>query len=115
MSYFRVILRIPIGLDFEALSAMQQEAIRSVFGQFVMPMPGTQNTLLWKLADAVTLDNFKPEQMGLYGLTWPIVGMWDESGTALRPFDEAAFREHLPAGSDLIEPHRWAGWPACFG
>lgn len=120
MGYYRVILRIPIALTFDVLTDVQKNAINSVFGQFAMPMPGTQTTGLWKLADAVTLDTFKPENMSLYGITWPIVGMWDEQGESLLPFDADTFIQHLPEPEDggdkvLHEPHRWAGWPACFG
>lgn len=120
MSYFRVILRVPTALEVSSLSAEQQQAIQSVFGQFVMPMPGTVNTGSWKLADAVTLDTFEPERMALYGMNWPIVGMWNDLGESLLPFDTAAFMQHLPEPDDgsekvLHEPHRWAGWPSCFG
>lgn len=111
---FRVILRIPTALTFEVLSPEQQAAIQSVFGQFVMPMPGTIEAGGWKLCDAVTGDNFDPARMSLYGFNWPILGMWDDSGLVHAPFDAATFQTHLPDGEPLHEPHRWAGWPKAF-
>lgn len=114
MNYFRVILRIPEALEFDALTSEQQSAIQSVIGQFVMPMPGTVTAGGYKICDAVTGGNFQPELMELYGFNWPIVGMWDASGNELKPFDSATMLAHLPEGSELYEPHRWAGWPELF-
>lgn len=125
----RVILRIPEALAFEALSPEQQEAIRSVFGQFVTPMPGTVPVGGYKLCDAVTGPNFDPERMALYGMDWPVVGLWDDTGLAVAPFDAATMLAHLPPTQEydaegnptgepqppiLHEPHRWAGWPEAF-
>lgn len=119
MTYKRVILRIPVTLSFEALTPEQQAAIASVFGQFAMPMPGTISNNGYKLCDAVTAENFQPERMALYNFNWPLVGMWQDDGTTLVPFDETTFMQHLPAPEQgdkvLHEPHKWAGWPDCFG
>jgi len=125
----RVILRVPEALTFEALSPEQQAAIASVFGQFVIPMPGTVPFGGYKLVDAITSPDFHPERMALYGMNWPAVGLWDNSGVALAPFDATTMLAHIaptqaydidgnPVGEPtppvLHEPHRWAGWPELF-
>lgn len=115
MSYYRTILRIPVGLTFDQLPTELQAAISRIFGQYVMPMPGTVPADGYVLCDAVTLDTYDPESMAQYGINWPTVGLWTVKGEAEVPFDEAAFMRHLPDPEDgvkvLYEPHKWAGWP----
>lgn len=129
--FYRVILRVPAGLTAELLTTEQRAAIDSVFGQFVDPMPGTIVANGLKVIDAVTTDSFNPQAMAALGLDWEVLGLWDQTG---QPVDgltlkASVFLEHLPARQDydqdgkpsgepiapvLHEPHRWAGWPACF-
>lgn len=95
MSYFRVILQVPEALTFGMLTPDQQAEISRVFGQYVMPMPGTIPTGGVKLVDAVTADNFHPENMAALGLDWPILGMWDNAGDIVIPLDATKFKQHL--------------------
>jgi hypothetical protein len=116
---YRVLLLIPEGLSFDLLSQEQQSAIQGVFGQYVLPMPGTIPHDGLVLCDAVVDESFNPADMGDLGLDWPLVGIFDEAGSVVMPLDEAAFMARLPAPDTgdkvLHEPHRWAGWPKCFG
>ncbi len=125
----RVLLLIPEALEFSLLSEEQQAAINSVFGQFVMPMPGTEIIGGFKICDALTTDSFNPDNMALYGLDWTIIGMWGWDGKGqiqeLIAFDDVDFlsrlspiREYDENGNVtsqspalLHEPHRWSGWP----
>jgi hypothetical protein len=126
---YRLILQVPEGLTFDMLTQDQQEAIASVFGQYVMPMPGTQPAVGMKVVDAVTAPNFNPANMAQHGLSWPILGMWSSDGNAVIPLDEAKFLAHLPpvqaydndgnpageaAPATMHEPHSWAGWQEAF-
>lgn len=114
----RLILQVPEALTFDMLTQDQQDAIASVFGQYVVPMPGTVPSGGMKVVDAVTAPNFNPANMAQHGLIWPILGMWQDDGTAVIPLDEAKFLAHLLPPEDgpavLHEPHRWAGWPELF-
>jgi len=118
MSYFRVILAVPEELEFDMLTAEQRDAIGRVFGQYVMPMPGTVPYGGYKIVDALTADNFHPESMAALSLNWPILGMWNSDGVPVIPLDKAVFLAHLPTpdvGDKVLhEPHRWAGWPELF-
>lgn len=118
MSYFRVILAVPEELEFDMLTAEQRDAIGRVFGQYVMPMPGTVPYGGYKIVDALTADNFHPEDMAALSLNWPILGMWDDAGTPVKPIDAMSFTKHLtpPETGPVVlhEPHRWAGWPELF-
>ncbi len=118
MINYRVILLVPEALEFSMLNEDQQAAIASVFGQYVMPMPGTVTASGMKVVDAITTDNFNPASMGQHGLNWPILGMWNSEGVPVIPLDEAVFLAHLPTpdvGDKVLhEPHRWAGWPEVF-
>lgn len=126
----RVILSIPEGTTLESLTVEQQVAIRSVFGQFSLPMPGTIPFNLRVLCDAVTADNFDPSVMPGLGIDWPVVGLWQWDGAnapvELQALDSGTLLAHLPdvvtyneAGEivstlppTLHVPHIWAGWPA---
>jgi len=74
--FMRVLLRVPAGLTFEALTIEQQDAIASVLGQYVMPMPSTVEADGFVICDAVTKPNFDPSTMDGLGLNWPILGIW---------------------------------------
>lgn len=117
--FYRVLLLIPEGLTFGMLTPDQQAGINSVFGQYVMPMPGTIAANGTVVCDAVTLSNFDPTHMAPLGITWPIIGMWDNTGVAVLPLDEAVFMAHLPepdvGPKTIYEPHSWAGWPTVIG
>ena len=117
--FYRVLLLIPEGLTFDLLSLEQQTGINSVFGQYVMPMPGTIAANGTVVCDAVTLSTFDPTYMAPLGITWPIIGMWDNSGAIIVPLDEGAFMTHLPdpdvGPKTLYETHSWAGWPVLIG
>jgi len=119
MMYKRVLLQIPEGLTLDSLSDEQRMAVQSVFGQFVMPMPGTVPHDGFVVCDAVTTSNFDQTLMGQYQFNWTILGVWDESGSELVEFKSEQFLNHLPEPETgvkvLYEPHRWAGWPVCFG
>jgi hypothetical protein len=118
------LLLIPEGLTFDLLSEEQQTAIEGVFGQYVMPMPGTVPVAGMQLCDAITGDNFDPNTMEDYGIDWPILGLWDaETGEALIPFLSESFTTYLApvvvtdedgnlissTPATLHESHRWAG------
>lgn len=115
----RVLLLVPEGLTFDMLTPEQQDAINGVFGQYVLPMPGTLPFLNRVLCDALVNDSFDPGKLGPLGLPFDIVGMFDEAGSVLIPLNEADFMARLPEPEEgekvLAEPHRWSGWPKCFG
>lgn len=118
MSY-RVLMLVPEGLTFEALTPEQQAAISSVFGQYVLPMYGTIPDAGKVVCDAVAGDNFNPDNIAPLGLPFELIGMWQEDGVAVIPLNENEFLAHLPEPEGgvkvLHEPHRWSGWPKCFG
>lgn len=93
------------------LQPEQQAAINSVFGQYVLPMPGTLPADGLVICDALTASNFKPEVMGEYGIGWPIIGMWNYEGNTVVSLDKDELQKRLPEGGLLHEPHRWSGWP----
>ena len=125
----RAIFRLPEGTRYGTLSVQQQEAIRSVFAQFVLPMPGTNAADGFELVDGVTEDNFDPSVMPGFGMDWPVVGLWrwdgDSALAVIEPLDEYALLAHLPPTHDVDDdgqiiathppvlhmPHNWAGWP----
>lgn len=125
----RLILAIPEGLTFDQLAPEQQYAVNSVFGQFVLPMPGTRPANGKQIVDAVAADNFDPAAIGELGLPFEILAYWQWDGSTLDtilPLDEAAWLPFLPDVPVLDEqgeqtgvmppmfhiPHGWAGWPA---
>lgn len=128
MSY-RVLMLVPEGLTFEALTPEQQAAISSVFGQYVLPMYGTVPASGKVVCDAVAGDNFDPSSIATLGLPFELIGMWKDDGTIAIPLNEAEFMARLPdtkiydesgsvvgsASPVLHEPHRWSGWPKLFG
>lgn len=126
----RAILRLPQGTRFESLTPEQQDAIRSVWAQFTLPMPGTIPADGFELVDGLAGDNFDPTVMPGLGLDWPIVGLWQWDGKSelvtVVPLDEAVMLAHLPPireydeeGNIISEtprpvaeiPHSWSGWP----
>lgn len=119
IKHCRVILRIPKDLTFDQLPPQLQDGINSIFGQFVMPMPGTVEADGYKLCDAVTATNFNPANMANYGINWPILGLWGDDGSVITELDVDTFMAHLPEPEEgpkvLHEPHRWSGWPDLFG
>lgn len=125
----RVIIKAPENTTLTALTVEQQTAIRSIFSQWVMPMPGTKANTGYTLIDAVVGDNFDPARISALGLPFTVMGMWQWGGASspveLQALD-ATFINYLPATHTynpitnavlttsppvLHEPHRWAGWP----
>lgn len=107
-----VYLLIPENTDFEDLTEAQQQGIRDIFGQYVMPMPGTQAYDGTVICDAICDDTFNPEAMSPLGLTWEIIGMWREDGTNIVPLNQTKFTERLLSESPTLhQPHQWSGWP----
>jgi hypothetical protein len=121
---YRAIILVPEGLTFEQLTQEQQDAINSVFGQFVLPMPSTIAANGTVICDALTSDKFNANNITGLGLPFKIIGIWKEDSTPLIPFNSGEFIDHLPSkiiydeegneiGSTpatLHEPHTWAGW-----
>ena len=112
---YRAIILVPEGLTFDMLPQEQQDAINSVFGRHVNPMPGSIPAEGSQLVDALTKDNFDPETMPSYGITWPVLSLthWDgESANTdiITPLNVAEFIKFMPDGT-VTECHRWAGWP----
>jgi hypothetical protein len=107
---FRVLLLVPEGLE---LSALTTEAIASVFGQYVMPKPGTVAVDGTVICDAVTTGNFEPETMAGFGMTCPIIGMWNAFGEEIIPLEVDTYTAHRVDGT-VVDGHNWAGWPECF-
>lgn len=117
MSY-RILMLVPEGLTLDALSSEQQAAIASVLGQYVNPMPGSIPADGFQLVDALTADNFKPETMIDYGITWPVLSLtqWDgnaEKVEIIIPLNQEVYVKHMPDGI-LTETHIWAGWPSNY-
>lgn len=120
-----VYLLIPEGTTFDNLTEEQQAAIQSVFGQYVMPMPGTKAHDGTVVCDALAHDSFDPTLMPGLGLWWDIIGMWRDDGTVVVPLDETKFLERLAdkvtydidgnvistESPTLHQPHQWSGWP----
>ena len=123
----RIILKTPDDTTLEALSDEHKTALNSVFAQFVMPMPGTQSYLGYKIIDAVVADNFNPAAMTDLLFPFELLGMWEfveDSLTTLVPLANS-FIDYLPsthtydADFNIAStmpaifhiPHRWAGWP----
>lgn len=126
----RLIIKAPQDITLEALTVEQQTAIRSVFSQWTMPMPGTKPNTGYILIDAVVGDNFNPDDIAALGLPFTVFGLWQWPGsgplTTIQALDPA-FISYLPVTTHtydpdthailtttppvLHEPHRWAGWP----
>lgn len=126
----RSIWAIPAGTTLDTLTPEQQDAIASVYSQFVLPMPGTIPHAGQEVVDGLTDDTFDPLVMPGLGLDWTCIGMWQWDGhgdvVTLVPLDMDALYPHLP---DVVEyddegnvtgtspaerrlPHGWAGWSA---
>lgn len=126
----RAIIRVPEGVRYESLTPTQQEAIDSVFAQFVLPVPGTQAADGFELVDGLARDNFDPSVMPGLGMDWPIIALCDwqvgQEPAMVIPLDGAIYLSHLEPTvvrdedgniietipPTLREVHRWAGWPA---
>lgn len=109
----RVILSAPAELEWANLTENQQAAITSVFGEYVMPMPGTVEHNGLKIIDAVTTDSFDPANIPILGLPFEMLGLWQWDGgnlTVLEALDEA-FYDYIETGTRVI-PHSWSGWPS---
>lgn len=115
---FRVLILVPEGLTFEALTPEQQVAVNSVLGQYVLPMPSTIAADGQIVLDGVAADNFDPATIAPLGLPFEIIGIWRDDGHVVMPLNEGIFLRHLPELEQgikiLHEPHRWAGWPELF-
>lgn len=119
----RLILKSPTGLTIEQLSSEQQSAIRSVFSQFVLPMPGTipfgtdittievpnVDPLLpaevltftgYSIVDAIVADNYDPTSIIALNLPFIVLGEWQWDGdghlSTITPLD-SSFIHYLPA------------------
>lgn len=126
---YRALFLVPEGITFGMLTEEQQQAVQSVLGQHVLPMPGTIAANGKVVLDGVCGDNFDPETIEPLGLPMEMIGLWQEDGTAVMPLSEAVFMPHLPdqiaygEGGEVLstspavfhEPHRWAGWTNLFG
>lgn len=121
--YYRVLFLIPEELTFDMLTPEQQAAIRSVFGQFVLPMPATIPANNKVVCDGVAAENFDPSTLGPLGLPFEIIGLWEWDGAEyineVVPINTTEFMAHLPLDENgdpqpLHEPHRWSGWPVLF-
>ena len=129
----RVLLLVPEGSEFEQLPEQSQTAIRLVFGQYVMPMPNTRAVDGFVVCDALSANNYNPDNMAKYGITWEVLGLWELDNTAgtieeLSKFNAEKFTtflsdvvEYDEEGQELSrerpdfhEPHKWSGWPSCF-
>lgn len=111
---YRLILTSPLGLTFEMLTEEQQAAVRSVLGQYVLPMPSTIPHGGKVVFDGLAADNFNPVAIGELGLPFEILGMWDNDDQEIIPLDVEEFNKYLPDGVEGI-PHSWAGWSKLFG
>lgn len=110
---YRVILEVPQGMTFDMLSPEQQDAIRSVFGQFVMPIPRTVPYNGHVLCDAVTEDNFSLQAMQAGGFPFNLLGMWHIDQEA--PVVELNTVQYINYTEGRAEElHTFAGWPPMF-
>lgn len=127
----RLIIAAPEALAIGELTEEQQIAIKSVFAQFAMPMPGTKTLSGYKLIDAVVADNFNPDSIAALGLPFTLLGQWQWDGrdsfSETQTLD-SSFINYLPdtytydetgailttTAPELHEPHTWAGWPYAF-
>lgn len=109
----RVILSAPATLDWGDLTEDQQTAITGVFGEYVMPMPGTIEYSGRKIIDAVTIDSFDPANIPILGLPFETLGLWQWDGDALTILEalHETFYDYVETGIRVI-PHSWSGWPA---
>lgn len=108
----RVILSAPSTLDWDDLNDDQRLAINGVFGEYVMPMPGTIEYAGQKIIDAVTLDSFDPANIPILELPFEMLGLWQWDGVSLTVLEalHEAFYDFVESGNRAI-PHSWAGWP----
>lgn len=108
----RVILSALASLDWDDLTEGQQAAITGVFGEYVMPMPGTVEHVGQKIIDAITLDSFDPANIQILGLPFIVLGLWQFDGTVLTEMEalNEVFYNYVASNNRLI-PHSWAGWP----
>lgn len=125
----RVIIKTTEGMTLEGLTEVQQDAIRSVFAQWVIPMPGTKVYNSHILIDAVVQDNFDPSVIVPLNLPFEVIGLWQWDGVndlvELQALD-TSFINYLPdictynpdtmevvttTSPVLHECHRWSGWP----
>ena len=117
---YRAIILVPEGLTFEQLTAEQQTACNSVFGQYVNPMPSTVAYNGKQVLDGLAADNFDPSTLGPLGLPFEVIGLYhDASEVPVIPLDETVFINYLPEPIDgegnpiekvMHVPHSWAGW-----
>jgi hypothetical protein len=118
----RAILKIPEGLELSQLSQEQQDAINSVFAEFVMPMPGTIPYDGHIVIDSITGDNYDPETMPGLSLPFELLGLWSWDGISEEAIElvplEPEFIDFLPEPEEGMMmwtyiPHSFAGWPEC--
>jgi hypothetical protein len=129
----RVLILAPLAFTAADLTGEQAAAISGVFGQWVIPMPGTVAAGGTQVIDALAADIFNPANIAGLGLPFTVIGLWQWHGAGalaeVTALDTDAFLAHLPAvpardafglptggtaSATLHEPHRWAGWPAAF-
>jgi hypothetical protein len=111
----RVITKAPSTIELSSLSKEQQDAIASVYTQFVLPMPGTIVFGGSLIIDAITSDNFDPSVINPLSLPFEVIGLWQWDGisqdlleiTPLNP----EFTNFLADPSTLGLPHSFSGWP----
>lgn len=125
----RVIFIAPKNTKYTYFTSEQQQAIRSVFGQYVIPVPNTRAVDNKILIDATTTDNFNPDNMRALGFDWELVGMWQMDNTGVQieiiaPNITAISERQIPIPdtydeyggvtstrlAKLSEFHNWAGW-----
>lgn len=122
----RVIISAPAGIALDMLTDEQRAGINAVFGQFVLPMPGTVESDGQIVIDATTNDNFDTRAIVDLELPFGVLGCWQWDGatlTELQPLSET-FIDYLPLTHEydaegnvtathppvLHMPHNFAGW-----
>ena len=126
----RLIFKIPTDFTPESLTPEQQTAIYSVFGQYILPIPGTIAVDNYHVGDAVVSDSFYINKISELELPMEILCLakWNgrpEYGLEIEiPLNES-FLTYLPdiniydsegnilttEKHELVVPHNWSGWP----
>lgn len=126
----RLFLRIPTGESDATRTPDLRAAIAAAVARWVTPQPGTVSAGGYHVADALCADSADISAIATLAPQWGLLGAWrwDEASAScdvLVPLDATTYLAHLPPPVDangqptgdpatLHEPHRWAGWPACY-
>lgn len=130
----RVLLLVPEGLDFDALTNRQRTKLDELLIAYKNPMPKSKADGGKQVLDALVEDDFRLANITSLGLNWTILGQWKRTQTnkgknkrvraihrvdEVTPPDVAEITKRLVSIKDkdgvdtqvgIYESHKWLGW-----